>query len=117
MKNIKKIIKSFLYMLCFFFTSCLLITILNYYNIFNYKIINIIKIIIPIMSFSLGGFIVGKKSIKNGWLEGIKFSTFVSILLIMISLLTKNFKLEYLIYIIILITAGIFGSMIGINKK
>lgn len=117
MKSIKNILKSSLYMLIFFITLTLTITILNYLNIFNYKTMNIIKIIVPIISFCFGGFIIGKASNKNGWFEGIKLSSFISLILIIITLLTKTFKLEYLIYLIILTTAGTFGSILGINKK
>lgn len=117
MKDIKKILKSSAYMLFFFLIMSLIITILNYYNIFNYKTINIIKIIIPILSFSIGGFMTGKTADKNGWFKGLKMSSFISLILIIISIIIKSFKLEYLIYILILIIAGTFGSMLGISKK
>ncbi len=117
MKSIKNILKSSLYMLIFFIILTLIVTILNYFNIFNYKAMNIIKIIVPILSFCFGGFTIGKASNKNGWLEGLKQSSFVSLILAIITLLVKAFKLEYFIYLIILIVAGTFGSMLGINKK
>ena len=44
MKSIKNILKSSLYMLILFLILSLFITIFNYFNIFNYKVINIIKL-------------------------------------------------------------------------
>ena len=117
MKSIKNILKSSLYMLILFLILSLFITIFNYFNIFNYKVINIIKLLTPLITFIFGGFLVGKSSLKNGWLEGLKLSSIVSTLLIIISILTLEFKIEYLLYIVMIITSGIFGSMIGINKK
>lgn len=117
MKSIKNILKSSLYTLILFLILTLTITILNYFNIFNYKTMNIIKIIIPLLTFCCGGFMIGKYSEKNGWFEGLKLSSFMSIVLIILSLILKTFKIKYLLYIFILIISGILGSMIGINKK
>lgn len=117
MKNIKNILKSSAYTLILFISLSFIVTILNYFNIFNYKIINIIKIIIPLISFGFGGYKIGKYSNKKGWLQGLKLSTFNSAVFLIITLILKSFKPEYLIYILILIVSGIFGSMLGINKK
>ena len=117
MKNFKIILKTFLNMTIAFFTLSLLITLLNYFNIFNYKTMNIIKIIVPLLIFILGGYKIGKSSLKNGWLEGLKLSSLICILFIIITLILKSFKISYLIYISILIITGIFGSIIGINKR
>ena len=117
MKSIKNILKSSLYVLILFLISSFILTIFNYFNIFDYKIINILKLIIPILSFIFGGYLIGSFSLKNGWLEGLKLSFFISSLLIIFSLILNSFKIEYLIYILIIIVATTFGSMIGINKK
>ena len=117
MQSIKNILKSSLYLLVFIIAFTFLISIINYFNLFNYKITNIIKIIIPILSFLLAGYKIGKKSMKNGWLEGLKLSLFISLFLIIITTINHLFNNEYLIYLIILIFSCTLGSMIGINKK
>lgn len=117
MKNIKKIIKISLYIIILFFILTLIFTILENYNIINYKTKNIMKMIIPMICLTFGGYKIGKKSDKNGWLEGIKLSVFILIIMTITTLFLKAFKVEYLIYLIILTISGIFGSIIGINKK
>ena len=117
MQSIKKILKISLSTLIFFQIFTLLVTILNYFNIFDYKIMNIIKITIPLISFCFGGFKIGKKTTKNGWLEGLKLSSFMSITLIITCIILKKFKLSYLIYILILTISCVFGSMLGIMKN
>ena len=117
MQNIKNILRISAYLLIYLLIFNTIITILNYFNICNYKIVNILKIITPLFTFIIGGFKIGKISIKNGWLEGIKLSAFTSTILLFISIIFNFFKPEYLIYLLILIFACTLGSMIGINKK
>ena len=117
MKSLKKIIKSIVTTIIIFLLLTIITTIFNYFNILNYKIINIIKLLIPIISMFFGGFKIGKNSEKKGWLEGIKISLIISIFFLTITLLLNKFKLKYLLYLVIIIVSGVFGSMIGINKK
>ena len=117
MKSLKKIIKSIVTTTIIFLLLTIIKTIFNYFNILNYKIINIIKLLIPIISMFFGGFKIGKNSEKKGWLEGIKISLIISIFFLIITLLLNKFKLKYLLYLVIIIVSGVFGSMIGINKK
>lgn len=113
----KKLLNSLLITTIIFFSSIIILTIINYFNIINYKVLNIIKLFIPIISIFLGALNIGKKSLKNGWLQGIKLSTIISIILIITTFILKKFKAEYLIYILVLTITGSLGSMIGINKK
>ena len=46
MKSLKKILISFLITLLTFFSSILIITVFNYYDLINYKTINILKILL-----------------------------------------------------------------------
>lgn len=117
MKSFKIIIKTILTSAIIFSILTLIITILNYFNILNYKIINIIKLLIPLISMFIGGYKIGNNSEKKGWLEGIKFSLITSILFLIITIILKKLKLEYLIYLIIITTSTTLGSIIGINKK
>ena len=117
MKSLKNILKTALYMTLFFIFLSFILTIFNYFNILNYKTVNILKIITLVISYIFGGFIIGKKSDKNGWLEGIKLSSFINIVLIFTSVILKEYKHQYLIYILVLTISSVLGSMIGINKK
>lgn len=117
MKSLKKTLKSITTIIIIFIILATLTTIFNYFSILNYKTINIIKIIIPITSIFIGGYQAGKNSEKKGWLEGIKISLIISTIIIIITLILNKFKIEYLLYITILICSCTLGSMIGINKK
>ena len=119
MNYIKKIGFSLLYTLCSILILTLIVTIFNYFEVFGEKTISIFKIIIPIISFIIGGFYVGKRSNKSGYIEGLKFGIISSIIIIIFNFLAfdNSFKLKYLLFYSILIISSILGSMIGINRK
>lgn len=93
-------------------------TLFNYIGLFNNTFINIIKIIIPIISMFIGGFTIGKRHGKNGWLEGLKVSVFFLTILTLFNYLGLNFNLtiKSIIYYMILVFSTILGSIIGVNK-
>jgi len=95
------------------------ITILSYFNILNYQIINILKLLIIITAVFSGGLVVGKKSSTRGWLEGLKFAGIFLIIVIVFNYLgiRKNFEISDLLYYIILVITGVLGSIVGINLK
>ena len=97
----------------------LLITILNYFNLFSEGLVNVFKIIIPIISLFVGGFLMGKSSNEKGWIEGLKFSLIFIILLILFNLMGLGSSLEFknLLYYVIIIISSIFGGILGINKN
>lgn len=115
----KKIGKALLYSIGTILILTFVVTLLNYVNIFSYKIVVIFKIIIPILSIFIGGLVMGKNSTNKGWLEGIKYGIiFIIILCIMNYLILRTgFKIQDLIYYLIITLASSFGSIIGINYK
>ena len=117
MKLIASIYKPLLYMLSIILISSIILTIFSYFNILNYNITIYIKLLIGIISFIIGGFIIGKNSIKKGYIEGIKLSIIAIIIMIIISIIFKVFKYKSIIYYLVLSVSCIIGSMIGINKK
>ncbi|MEI3529994.1 MAG: TIGR04086 family membrane protein [Bacilli bacterium] len=119
MDYIKNFIKPLLYIFIIIIGSLLILTPLNYYDILNGSITTIFKIIIPIIAFLVGGFILGKNSKKKGWLEGLKLSLVSIIIFILINYIGygEAFRLKSLIFYITLIISSVFGSMVGINKK
>ena len=119
MKYLKKLGMSFLCIIGTILVLTLITTILSYFNILNDKVTSIIKIIIPIVSMLIGGFYIGKNSLKKGFIEGIKLGTIFSCFLIIFNYLAldNSFKFKYMLFYIILIISSILGSMIGINRK
>ncbi len=119
MKYLKNLGMSFIYIISTILIFTFIISILNYFNIFNDKVTSIFKIIIPITAMLIGGFYIGKRSNKKGFLEGIKLGGIFSIFLIIFNYLAfdNSFKIKYLLFYLILIITCILGSMIGINRK
>lgn len=119
MKYLKNIGLTFLIMLGIILISSLILTTLNYFDFFSKGTLSISKIIVIVITYFIGGLLIGKKSSKKGWLEGLKFGLIVSTILIIFNILglQQKFDLKLVFYYIILITSTILGSMIGINKK
>lgn len=119
MKYLKNIGISFLYIIILIIGLTFLITLLNYFNIIGSKTMAILEIIILGLSFFVGGLIIGKRSNKKGWLEGIKLSAISLIIILLFNYLglNHNFEIKDLLFYLILIISTMFGSMVGINKK
>ena len=119
MNYLKILGKSFIYIVSILLVSTFVITLLNYFNIFNGKIVTFFKIIISLISMFVGGFIMGKNSKQKGWLEGLKLGAIILLILFIINylILKQSFDIRNLVYYLILLSSIIFGSMIGINKK
>ena len=115
---IKKYLRSYLYTFSIIFISYILITLFSYFNIFNTTIINVLKLFTIVISIFIGSFIIGKKSLKKGYLEGLKYSLiFVLLILIINIIFIRYFNIKLIIYYLIIIISSILGSMFGINYK
>ncbi len=119
MNYLKVLGKSFIYILSILFISTIIITLLNYINFFGNKLVTLSKIIVPIVSIFVGGFIIGKNSKQKGWLEGLKLGMIIILILLILNyiILKQKWELRNLVYYLILLSSSIFGSMVGINKK
>lgn len=117
MKYLKKISLNLLYTFIFFIILSLLLTTFNYFNIINYNILAIGKIIIPILTLAFAGLLMGKSTTKNGWLEGLKISLIIIFFIIIGILILDEFTSKKITFLLILIISGIFGSILGINTK
>jgi putative membrane protein (TIGR04086 family) len=106
-------------LLIYLLVGIFVITVLNYVNIINTTVFSYSKFIFALIIFFVGGLQIGKKSENNGWLQGIKFGIFLSIILWIFNYLgydnSMNIKLG--IYMLILIVTTMLGSMIGISNK
>ena len=116
---LKNLLKSLLISIVLFLVFTLIVTILNYFNLLSINGINISKIIIPVLSILIGSFYLGTTVKNKGWLEGIKLSIIIILILLITNLLIlKNgFEIKNLIYYLIILVSSMVGSMIGINKK
>lgn len=118
MKNIKTYLITIGITLLSLLILSLITTVFSYYDILNYSIIKILKVLTPIISIFISNIYLGIKTDKKAYLEGLKIGIIYIILLILIkSIIFNNFKLiDIITYIIILIISSI-SSIIGINLK
>jgi len=118
MNYLKLLGKSFIYIISILFISTIIMTLFNYIGFFGNKLVTLFKIIIPIISLFVGGFIIGKSSKQKGWLEGLKLGLLVLVILFMINYIFLNQKIEIrnIIFYLILLISTVFGSMVGITK-
>ena len=117
MNYLKKIIISLGFSFIIFFISSFLFTFLQYINWLSPTILTVFFTISTIISFFIGGFIFGKKSLKKGWLEGIKLSFIQIIIILLVNLLISNMQIKNIIFYIILFISTTFGSIVGVNRK
>lgn len=118
MKKIKKYLYSFLIGIGSILVLSFILNTFYYFNIVSDKINDVFKIIIPIVSLFASGILLGRKSLKKGWLEGLKLSALFIVLIVLINVIfIKEFSIQTILYYVILALSTIFGSMIGINKK
>ncbi len=119
MDNIKNYLIAIGYFLLVVVIFAIVLTIFNYYDIVTNKLFKVIKVLIPSFALFIGGYKVGNSANKKGYIEGIKLSLIVIVLLFMFSYLGFNasFNISLILYYIILIISSMLGAMIGINKK
>lgn len=119
MDNIKNYLIAIGYFLLVVAVFAIILTIFNYYDIVTNKLFKVIKVLIPSLALFIGGYKVGNNANKKGYIEGIKLSLIVIVLLFMFSYLGFNasFSISLILYYIILIISSMLGAMIGINKK
>ncbi len=111
----KKYLISYTYLLGSIIILTLILSIINYFIILP---TNIIKTIIPIISIFISSILLGKKSTKKAYLEGIKFSILYIVFIFLFTILIKyKIKINIILYYFILILTSMFGSMIVINLK
>lgn len=114
---VKKILNSCLWFFIILVTGTLVVTLLNYFNIINSKIISIVKFILPIISMFISSYKLGKVSNKNGYLEGLKLGSIIILIFMLLVIILDSLELKSIFYYLILLLTSAMSSMIGINKK
>lgn len=95
-----------------------LCSILNLMGV-NSTITNLLILLFNIGAFLFFGIKTGKKATSKGYIAGLKVSGMLLLVLFIINLFTmrKVFSISTIIYYLILLLSGVFGGMLGINKK
>ena len=115
---IKKYLKYLGILLVSIIIPIFILTIFNYFDIFNNNIIDIFKLIITLISLFINSYFLGKNSKSKGYIEGLKFGTIFILLILLFNLiLIREFTIKIIIYYILILITSMVGSTIGINKK
>lgn len=117
MKNIKKISNCFLFHSITVIIIYSFLTLLYYFNIIDLSLFSILKLLTIMISFLIIGFILGKESIKKGYLQGIRYSIVWISFLFAITIILHKFQFKTFIFYFIIFFCSILGSVFGINKK
>ena len=117
--NKKKYLNSLIYILLGVLSFNLTLTILNYFNLIDYKTLSYLNLIAIIIPLFIGGIYLGKNSKKNGYLEGLKIGITSITIILFFNLVIFNtiFSKNSIIYYAIILVSSVLGSIIGINKK
>lgn len=113
----KKYLISLLYFIIPFIVLLLLSTLLYYFDIISNEGMKYLKLITIIISLFIGGFKIGKESEKKGYQKGLIFGGIIIFLSFITSLITNSFKINNLIFYLIIIIISTISSMIGVLKK
>lgn len=117
MNYLKKIGIALGFSFIIFFLSTFFFTFLQYIRWISESTLKIIITIFTILSFFLGGFIFGKKSLQKGWLEGIKLSFINILFFLLLNLLLNNFQIKNIISYAFIFFFTTVGSIVGVNRK
>lgn len=115
--SLKKYMIALGYTLGLIVVFTLIISILNYFDLITNTVFDILKLVVPIISTIVGGFIIGKNSDRNGYKSGIKFGLIYSGFAFLLNLIFFKLSLGVFIFFAIMVLSSMFGSMIGINRK
>lgn len=117
MDKIKKYLIALGYTLGIILLFTIILSVLNYFNLLNNTIIDIIKLVIPILATIAGGFFVGRNSDRKGYRSGLKFGGVFCALSFLFTIIFSKLTINNFIYYLVILAAAMLGSIIGINKK
>ncbi len=118
MRCIKNIGISCLYSYGFIFVLTFILSFFNYINFID-GAFTFFMILNFIVSVFIGGFVCGKRSLKKGWLEGLKYGFVFLIILSLLNVLgfSNGLSLKYFVFCSIILVSSILGGMIGIGFR
>ena len=116
---LKVYLKALLYLFIIIIGLTLFVTIFEYFSFLGPKIINILKLSIPLIALGTGSFIVAKNSEKKGYQKGLIMALIYTLLTIIFSLVVKEniFNYKFILYFAIIVITGTLGGMLGITIK
>ena len=118
MKCLKNIGISCLYSYGFIFVFTFILSFFNYINFID-GMFSFFMIFNLVLSVFIGGFICGKRALKKGWLEGLKYGFVFLFILTLLNVLgfSNGLSSKYFVFCSIILVSSILGGMIGIGFR
>lgn len=117
MKTIKKYLITLLSITLSILLVTLILTTFYYYDLISTDTYKFLKIGTLVITLLLNSIVIGKNSIKNGYLDGIKLGIMLIIFCTLVSIMNKSISIKLILYNVIILLTSTFGSIIGINTK
>ncbi len=95
----------------------LIINVLYYFDVISNNSIKFFKMVSSLLSFFIGGFMMGRNAPNKGYLYGIRLSLLVILVMFILEIILNNFTLSRIIYYLIILCIITFASMLGIQKR
>lgn len=116
-----KVVKRYLFVLlsiiiCLIVLSLFLST-LYYFDYISTDTYKVLKISIIVLTLIINSIVLGRSSIKNGYLDGIKLGFMLMLFCTLVAFSQKAISMKLVLYNIIILITTTLGSMIGINTK
>ena len=116
MNKLIYLLKTYIFIFIMLLIYLIIISIFSYYEIFNYKTVNIINYAFMIILVFILGFKYSKKLNKKGYINGFISSSILVIFFVLLSLIISKVNITSLIYYLSLILSSITGGIISLIK-
>lgn len=114
----KKYFQSFILIFGFIFIFSFFVVLLYYFDWIGMNLYHNTMLFTPIVGVIIGGVVLGKTSTKKAYIEGLKLTSIIILVLMLLALISKtSFTLASLVYYLVLLLSAVISSMIGINLK
>ncbi len=117
MNKIINYLKSISLFLIIFFLYLLLISLISYFELLNYKVVGIINYVVIILLFFILGLKAANLEGRKGYLNGFLVSLILVLFFMLITLITDKIDFSKLIYFLTLIASSVTGGIIGVGNK
>ena len=94
-----------------------ILTLLYHFNYLDDRHYSFYKLCILLGSIFINSVLIGRKTLKKGYLEGIKYGFLILILFLVPCIYFSKFRLSVIIFYGLIIMTSVIGSIIGISTK
>lgn len=119
MNIIKNYLKSMGICIGIWLVGAFILNIFNYFDLLSSSVYKIFILFILVIGIGVTSFILGKGSLKKGYIEGLRYGAILCLFMFLFSFLAfdMSFGIKNIVYFLIVIIISMIGAIMGINKK